>query len=966
MAKETAFPKNAVRRIAVRFRGPDPEAERLAGSARLLGFGEGLEFARERLYFVAGLDDEGLGALVAALADPVAEVWTVDPPPPEPPFVEVTYHPGVADAEGDALLAAARRLGLAAGWAASGARYRVYGLADPTRLRALAEAVLFNPVVERAYLNREAPPPLAPPPEGTPQVVRIPLRDLDDAGLLELSRRRRLALDLEEMRAIQRFFREAGREPTDLELETLAQTWSEHCAHKTFRAQIDYRGPTGPDPREGARPLAIDGLLKTYIRAVYERLRPPWVRAAIAANAGLVALTEGLDLAFKVETHNHPSAIEPFGGANTGVGGVIRDVLAMGARPIANLDVLCFGPLETPADALPPGTLLPRRVYQGVVHGIEDYGNKMGIPTVAGAIYFHPGYRQNPLVFAGTLGIQPAGSYRNDPRPGDLVVLVGGRTGRDGLGGATFSSMEMDASTAEVAGAAVQIGDPITEKQVAELIQAARDEGLYTALTDCGAGGLSSAVGEMGEALGVEVDLEKVPLKYPGLAPWEIWLSEAQERMVLAVPPENEGRLRELAERLGVEARAIGRFTGDGELLVRYRGAVAGRLPMAFLHGGRPRKRLSAAWSPPAYGPPPPEPEDPGRALLALLAHPNLRSRRPVIERYDHEVQGQTLTKPLAGPGKGPQDGAVLWPRELFEAGGPAVAVAVGLAPTYVELDPYRGAWAAVDEVVRNLVAAGADPERVALLDNYAWGNPALSDRLGGLVRATLGLHDAALAFRAPFVSGKDSLNNEYVDGAGLRHPIPGTLVVSGVAPVWAPEKSPSVDLKAEGNRLYLVGTTAPEFGGSHYAWLALGEGAAGGLPPAPARRGPELARALAGAIADGLVQSVHDLAEGGLAVAAAEMAIAGGLGARIALDRVLARGELRPWQALFSESLSRWLVEVAPADAELFEARFAGLPLAPVGEVGGSALAFAWPGGGFALPLSALARAFGEGDREA
>ncbi len=951
----------AVHRVALALLGPDPVAEAKQEEARLAGFGEGLTLTRERFYFLDGVGEAAARTLAGALADPVVERWVLDPPPPPGPFVDVTLHPGVFDAEGAALLGLAARLGIGLARAASGTRWRVAGL-DPAAVPALARAVLYNPVVEHAHVGREAPPPWAGAAPAGAGARTVPLRELDDAGLLALSTGRRLALDLEEMRAIQAFFRQAGREPTDLELETLAQTWSEHCAHKTFRARIVYRGPTGPDPAGPVEARTIDGLLAGYLRAVYQELRPPWVRAAIAANAGLFALSEDWDLAFKVETHNHPSAIEPFGGANTGVGGVIRDVLAMGARPIANLDVLFFGPLDTPDDRLPPGTLPPRRVYRGVIAGIEDYGNKMGIPTVGGAIYFHPGYRQNPLVYAGTLGIQPAGSYKNDPAPGDLVVLVGGRTGRDGLGGATFSSLELDATTAEVAGAAVQIGDPITEKQVQELILAARDEGLYTALTDCGAGGLSSAVGEMGEAHGVEVELAEVPLKYPGLAPWEIWLSEAQERMVMAVPEDRWPRLRALARRFGVPARAIGRFTGDGELVVRHRGEVVGRLPMAFLHGGRPQRRLAAHWRPPAYAPPPPAPDDPAGVLLALLGHPNIRSRRPVIERYDHEVQGQTLTKPLAGPGKGPQDGAVVWPRELFGK-GPAVALAVGVAPTYTALDPYRGAWAAVDEAVRNLVAAGGDPERIALLDNYSWGNPELPDRLGGLVRATLGLADAARAYRAPFVSGKDSLNNEYLDAEGRRHPIPGTLVVSGAAPVPEPEKAPSIDLKAEGNRLYLVGATAAEFGGSHYAWIATGDPGAGGLPPAPAPEGPDLARALFRAIRSGLVRSVHDLAEGGLAVAAAEMALSGGLGARIALERVPARGRLAPWQALFSESLARWLVEVAPSHAPAFEALFQGLPLAAVGEVGGGSLVVTWAGGGLELGLPELAAAFGGED---
>ena len=367
-------------------------------------------------------------------------------------------------------------------------------------------------------------------------VETIAIRNRDEAGLLALSRERRLSLDLAEMQAIQAYFRSKDREPTDVELETLAQTWSEHCVHKTFRAEIEYRseGMGGEEamtdvsspPRlpassaPSSSPLLIDGLLNTYIRAATERVNKPWVRSAFVDNAGIVEFDDMFDLAFKVETHNHPSALEPFGGANTGVGGVIRDILGVSARPIANTDVLCFGPEDLPEDKLPAGVLHPRRVAAGVIHGIEDYGNKMGIPTVNGAVHYHPGFTANPLVYCGCLGILPRGSHRplSDAQAGDLIIAIGGRTGRDGLRGATFSSMEMDHTTGAIASTAVQIGNPIVEKQVAEVILRARDAGLYHAITDCGAGGFSSAVGEMGENVGASVQLRDIPLKYPGLA----------------------------------------------------------------------------------------------------------------------------------------------------------------------------------------------------------------------------------------------------------------------------------------------------------------------------------------------------------------------------------------------------------------------------------------------------------------
>ena len=456
--------------------------------------------------------------------------------------------------------------------------------------------------------------------------------------------------------------------------------------------------------------------------------------------------------------------------------------------------------------------LHPRRIADGVIAGVEDYGNKMGIPTVNGAILYDPGYTANPLVFCGCLGILPHGSHRNTPAAGDLVVVLGGRTGRDGLRGATFSSMEMDHETGRVAGNAVQIGHPIHEKQTLEAILIARDEGLYSAITDCGAGGLSSAVGEMAAELGARIHLERVPLKYAGLRPWEIWLSEAQERMVLAVPPAAWPRLEQVCAGLDVEATDLGHFTGDGNLTLCYGEQAVGRLSTAFLHNGIPRRRLAAVWSRPAAAAPPlpePAPGEMGRLLLALLAQPDTRSKEDVVRRYDHEVQGGTVVKPFVGvAGTGPSDAAVLAltsrldsfggsaaPLRPATAGGPGtplesagVALAAGINPHYGALDPYAMAWAAVDEAVRNCVAVGADPDRLALLDNFCWGNPNLPDRLGSLVRAAAGCHDAAVAYAAPFVSGKDSLNNEYTGSDGRKHAIPGTLLISALGAGAGPD----------------------------------------------------------------------------------------------------------------------------------------------------------------------------------
>ena len=957
----------------------DARGESVRRQAEALGVAGLTAIRSGDIYFLDGdLDAAALDRLVAELLhDPVVEeaAWRLldvgrVANPSYAWTVEVALLPGVTDSVAESLAASARTIGvtgLAA--AATGHRYVIEGPVAESEVRRIASGLLANSVIQTFAINAPVPPPLVPaePPDATVEI--IPLTGLDDAGLVALSRERRLSLDLAEMRAIQAHFRDQHREPADIELEMLAQTWSEHCVHKTFRALIDYEEQT-PDgqPIPGSQ-RTIDSLLKTYIRAATEAVNKPWVRSAFVDNAGIIAFDDRYDLAFKVETHNHPSALEPFGGANTGVGGVVRDVIGVSARPIANTDVLCFGPPDLPLADLPAGVLHPRRIADGVTAGVEDYGNKMGIPTVNGAIVYDPGYTANPLVFCGCLGILPRGAHRTEPQPGDLVVVIGGRTGRDGLRGATFSSMEMDHRTGQVAGSAVQIGHPIHEKQALEAVLAARDAGLYTAITDCGAGGLSSAVGEMAKDLGAAVHLERVPLKYPGLRPWEIWLSEAQERMVLALPPGNLPAFEAICRGLDVEATVLGHFTGDGLVTLRYEGRLVGQLPAEFLHDGIPRRRLRAVWTDQGSGirdqeapalvfnhlAPDPCHLTPDKALLALLAAPDTRSKEDVVRRYDHEVQGATVVKPFVGPAnQGPSDAAVLLPMEASRAGSrQGLALAAGINPAYSSLDPYRMAWAAVDEAVRNCVAVGADPDRIALLDNFCWGNPLLPDRLGGLVRCAQGCYDAAAAYGMPYVSGKDSLNNEYTGADGRKHAIPGTLLISALGIVPDVRRTATSDLKAAGDLLYVVGATGGELGGSAYARL---NGLAGGSAPQPVPAALATFRALHGAIAAGLVRACHDLSEGGLAVALAEMALAGGLGADLDLacvpilrEDVKREGAADPHHAsrithhtipltpddtavAFSESLSRFIVEVAPGDAAAFEACFAGLVCEPVG----------------------------------
>ena len=580
---------------------------------------------------------------------------------------------------------------------------------------------------------------------------------------------------------------------------------AEHCVHKTFRARIDLAHTRADGSTERTE---IDGLL-AQLREVTEELDPWWLRSAFVDDAGIVAFDDHHDLAFKVETHNHPSALEPFGGANTGVGGVVRDVIGVSARPIACTDVLCFGPVDLPDADLPTGVLHPRRIREGVVAGIGDYGNKLGLPTVNGAVLYDEGYVANPLVYCGALGILPHGSHPTQPLVGDRVVSLGGRVGRDGIHGATFSSAGMDASTVDQVGAAVQIGDPITEKGCIEVIERARDAGLYHAITDCGAGGLSSAVGEMGEDLGVEVDLSVVPLKYPGLQPWEIWLSEAQERIVVAVPPDRLDELRRLCEAWDVELTDLGVFTGDGQLVVRHGDTPVVDLPMTFLHDGLPRREMGGAWTDPA----PTEvtvPAPSAEGLLELLAHPDVASKEDIIRRYDHEVRGGTIGRPLVGPeADGPGDAAVLKPLGTDQHPGAAV-LANGICPRIGRHDPWAMALLAIDEAVRNLVAVGGDPDRVALLDNFCWGDPTKPDRLGGLARAVQGCVAGARRYAMPFISGKDSLFNEF-DGRA----IPGTLLISALGVAADMHRTVDTAGMRPGDDIWLVGTGTAALGGS-------------------------------------------------------------------------------------------------------------------------------------------------------
>ncbi len=905
---------------------PNPRGDALQKDIQDLGITTVTQARVRDIYLLDGSLSEAEVSRICQelLADPVVQEYSYGEAPTSPGqqahVIEVAYNPGVMDPVEESINKGIRDLGISTvDRVKTAKRYFLWGELSKQELETICDKLLVNPVIQHVVTRREA---LSLPPATYDfSLESIELLGLDDAALTELSKNR-LWLNLSEMKRIQGYFSGLGRNPTDVELETLAQTWSEHCVHKTFKGKIKLGQ------------LVIDNLLKSTIMRVTDELKKPWCLSVFEDNAGVIDFDGRYAICFKVETHNHPSAVEPYGGASTGIGGVIRDPLGtgLGSKPILNTDVFCFAPPDLPYHGLPQGVLHPRRIFKGVRAGVADYANRLGIPTLNGAILFDERYVGNPLVFCGTIGLLPKGmSQRGQQQPGDLVVLVGGNTGRDGIHGVTFASGELTADSEAVSSSSVQIGNPMMEKKLIDVLLKARDQRLYRRITDCGGGGLSSAVGEMAQETGVRVYLECVPLKYTGLSYTEIWLSESQERMVLAAPPSAADQLIHLFASEDVAATVIGEFTDNHRLQLFYNGDLVGDLDMEFLHNGLPQLDREAVWETPHHAEPDfPEPPDLGEELLSILRSWNVCSKEWVIRQYDHEVQGGSVLKPLVGVNSdGPGDAAIIRPLLDSDIG---IIISNGINPKYGDIDPYWMAASAIDEALRQIVAVGGSLRRVALLDNFCWGNPEKPERLGSLVRAAQACYDMAIAYETPFISGKDSLYNEYETEKGSIC-IPPTLLVSAVAVMEQVERAISMDCKKEGNLIYIVGTTYDELGGSHYYGI---HGFVGNnVPRVDPRRGKRLMDALSAATDKGLVRACHDLSEGGLGVAAAEMAFAGGLGMAIHLANVpLGSLIIRDDLILFSESNTRFLLEVAPKYRHQFEKMMAGFDCAAIGKV--------------------------------
>jgi len=914
--------------VTTRTEFTDPVGAGISADIRELGIASIGQVRVAQVYLITGeLSEEQVERIATqVLCDPVVEAYAVRAPVPPPlpgphRVLQVFRKPGVMDPVAASTRKAIADLGLHAQYVRTGRKYFLHGNPTDAELKRVADKVLHNPAIEDVFPGDASVPHVPETPRYEFRRIEVPLLTAGDEQLVQISRDNVLSLNLQEMRTIQDYFRRLGRNPTDVELETLAQTWSEHCVHKTFKGRIEFEG------------RVVDNLLKSTIMRVTQELDKPWCVSVFKDNAGVIRFDERHNVCFKVETHNHPSAIEPYGGAGTGIGGVIRDPMGtgLGAKPILNTDVFCFAPPDTPPEKVPPGCLHPKRVMKGVVAGVRDYGNRMGIPTANGAVLFDERYVGNPLVYCGNVGLMDRDKSFKCPRSGDLIVLVGGRTGRDGIHGATFSSAELHEHSETVSSGAVQIGNAIEEKRLLDVLLQARDRGLYSAITDCGAGGLSSAVGEMGAELGAEVDIERVPLKYEGLSYTEIWISEAQERMVLAVPPRHVKALLELFAAEDVEATVIGRFTSDKRLRLRYQGHLVGDLDMDFLHHGVPQLVRKAEWRrPETVEPSLPPRHDYGVMLRLILSSWNVCSKEWVIRQYDHEVQGTSVLKPLVGAeNDGPSDACVIAPVYGSRRG---LIIANGINPRYGDLDPYQMAANAIDEAVRQVIAVGGNLEHLALLDNFCWGNTEKPQQLGALVLAAQACYDVAKVYGTPFISGKDSLNNEYRVGTRTIS-IPPTLLISAIGVIDDVLRVVSMDAKEPGNLVYAVGMTYPELGGSHY-YLVHGH-VGKQVPVVRPREARRVFTALTAATAAGVVRACHDCSEGGLAVAAAEMAFAGGLGMRIGLSAVpRAPDAERDDVILFSESASRFLVEIAPGDREEFERIMRDVPCAPIGDI--------------------------------
>ncbi len=922
-----------------------------------------------KVYTVVGLGEDEINRVIenGILHDPVVQNVSTSPIAKDFDWIiEVGFRPGVTDNEGrvakEAIINGLLLDTIRDVQVYFAQQYLINGDISYYEVERIAKDLLCNELIEEYRIKHKKAWDKSPgfdiripkvTGESSDKVEVIPLSSMDDNQLIELSKQRVLALSLEEMKTIKDYYakEEVKKErlelglpldPTDVELEAIAQTWSEHCKHKIFNAKIEYID------REKDKKRVINSLFKTYIQGSTKKIREnlgkkDFCLSVFKDNAGVIKFDDDYSICIKVETHNSPSALDPYGGALTGIVGVNRDPMGtgLGANLLCNTDVFCFASPFYDKE-LPPRLLHPRRVMEGVRKGVEDGGNQSGIPTINGGLVFDERYLGKPLVFCGTVGIMPREingrlSHEKQAMPGDMAIMVGGRVGKDGIHGATFSSEALHEGSPATA---VQIGDPITQRKMYDFLMKARDLGLYNAITDNGAGGLSSSIGEMAQDPGgCVIDLKKVPLKYDGLVPWEILLSEAQERMSVAVPKENLDKFLGLAKEMDVEATVLGEFNDTGYFTVKFGDKIVAHLNMDFFHNGVPQMNLKAIWEAPKQDPffvPNKAKQDPKGMLRRMLSRLNICSREYVIRQYDHEVQGGSVIKPLVGEFlDGPSDAAVIRPILTKHRG---IVVSNGICPRFSDLDTYwMMAWA-IDEAIRNAICVGANPYHMAGVDNFCWCDPVQSEKtpdghykLAQLVRANMALAHFCMGFGVPCISGKDSMKNDYVFGE-IKISIPPTVLFSLISVIDDVKKCVTSDFKRPGDLIYIIGITKDEMGCSEFAKeVGLDTGY---VPQVDLLSARKRFRLVYEAIQHGLISACHDISDGGLGVSVAEMCIGGDVGAVILIDQCPSMDNMDFEKMMYSETPSRFVVAVAKDKKEEFEAMFKGDFFACIGEV--------------------------------
>lgn len=884
---------------------------------RTLGLDTIDEVRTAKVYRLQGISDEEARILAEqVLTDPINQRYKLDEPVGHytSHVIEVAYKAGVMNPEAESIMKAAKDLNIHPEAADSSREYAFFGEAEATQVENVVGRLLVNKTVEQVVTEK----PVSLTFEGSPGPVNIvPIRDASEADLMELSKDK-LFLNAEEMGVVQKYFRGLERDPTDAELEIIAARWSEHCGHKTFNAKVIV---------DGVEKEPLYARIKNAAKEHFKDL----VISAFNDNSGVMRFYDGQAISGKVETHNSPSAIEPYGGAMTGSGGVFRDIMGtgQGAKTIISTDMFCFAPPDLDESLLPPGTLSPDYLQRRVVQGVRDYGNRMGIPTGNGSVHYHEDFRAKPTVIVGAYGIMPEiYAEKGEPQLGDLVVIIGGRTGRDGIHGATFSSGEMTDRTASVNSSAVQIGNAIEEKRMADALLEARDLGFIRAITDCGAAGFSSAIGEIGENVGVTVDIGKAPVKYSGLAPWEIWLSESQERMVAAVSPLNIEGFLDVCHKYNVEATVLGKFDGSHTLTVNYGEQNVAELDYQFLSEGLPQRTMYARYEQaevPEVRPPAPANEQEWVSRLkAVLTHGNVCSKEPIVRQYDHGVQGGNVVSPFGGVNQsGPNDALVIRPI----LGKPyGMVQSHGMNPILNRLDPYEGTVWAVAEAAANYVSAGGDIEEAAAVGNYIWPFPD-EESMGSLDRSVDAAVDMMYALKLPVISGKDSLSSTYRGKNGEVVKIPPVYTMSIFGRIPDVEKTMTSDIKDPGNSaLYLIGKPSSGMGGSTY--YDVSGGSSGNIPVVDIVALPKTLRSVHTLIESGQILSCHDVSEGGVVTAVAEMCFGGQAGVSLVLPNL---GDYECF--LFNETAGCFVIEVPSSTNIYLQEALKSVEITPLGK---------------------------------